>query len=479
MLVIPNSRWGNKRPRIMLVYGILLITRILKDIFSFEILDANGQNYTEEEVLRYLKEKAPDIVLISALSVEYYNQWHSVAELTKKSCHSCITVMGGVYPTVMEDKVLDDVNVDYLFFGHAEERLDVFLKAVCDNGDLKNIAGIAFRENDSIRKNSVNSFVSDVKDIVRPDYSLIDYTPYLVQKKHGYQFNSQAPGAKIITSYGCPHNCVFCAVRTINGRHVVFRPLEDIYEEIDYLRDSYNIEELTFMDDTFFQDKKRVTLFLNELIKRDYKLRWKAVNVAAWHLDDELLELMKESGCYQITISVESGSQRVLSKIIHKPLKLGIVKPLVKKTKELGIFIGGNFVFGLPGETWDEILQTVRFAEECDFDIVQFFLATPQPKTDLYEIAKDGRYIPDDFSFMDSRTFGFGQGFISTDEFTPFELMVLRAFEWDRINFKSPEKTERIAKFMDMSIDEINDHRKQTRLSLGRFFNPVDDDQKE
>jgi len=101
---------------------------------------------------------------------------------------------------------------------------------------------------------------------------------------------------------------------------------------------------------------------------------------------------------------------------------------------------------------------------------VHFHLATPLPKTDLYKIAKGQGLLPDDFSFTDPKYCGWGQGFITTKDFSPFELMVLRAFEWDRINFSTPEKISKIADIYCMSDEELADHRKQTRLKLGIHF---------
>ena len=104
---------------------------------------------------------------------------------------------------------------------------------------------------------------------------------------------------------------------------------------------------------------------------------------------------MKASGCVQLTISVESGSPRVLNRVIRKPLKLESVQPVVRWCKEIGIDIGANFVIGFPGETWEELRMTFAFADLCAFDLAHFHIATPLPKTDLYHLAqRRGRAAP-------------------------------------------------------------------------------------
>lgn len=472
VLFIPNSRWFGKRPWIILPHAPLILTALLKNDFDFRLLDANIYDLSEEECKLRLQEINPAFVLCSGFSAEYHQHYHKAMELAKSACSDAITVLGGVYPTVLGEEAIKDSNIDYIFIGHAEERLCDFLHLAFNrDAKLKDFSGIGFRdESRDIMINPVKSYRANLKKVVKPDYSLFDVDSYLNQKCKDYQFNTVERTAIIITSYGCPHNCLFCAARTINGRGVVYRPAEDVLEEIEFLKTSYDVKHLVFLDDYFLGNRLRIHSILNAFIERRYNLSWKAANVSAWHLDDELLALMKKSGCTQITVSVESGSQRVLNKVIRKPLKLEIIPGIVKKCKELNIDIGANFVIGLPDETWDELRRTFYFAEHCDFDLVHFHIATPLPKTDLYTFAKERGLIPPDFSFTDARFFGFCQGFITTEEFTPFELMVLRAFEWDRINFSSAEKTAKVAKMMNLSIEELDQHRKQTRLKCGIHF---------
>ena len=473
ILFIPNSRWFGKRQWLMVHQAALILTAILKGEFDFAILDANGRNLSEEKCRLELERFGPDIVLVSALSVEYHRHYHAAAHLARTACPQSLIIMGGVYPTVLLEEAGKDTNIDYFFMGHAEQRINEFLQIIMtgDKDRIHRFDGIAYRNGcGELNVNPVTSYIGDVGKLVQPDYSLTDLTPYLRQETLDYQYNSKGKSGYIITSYGCPYNCCFCATRTISGRRVTMRPVEDVMEEIDYLVQTYNITELSFQDDCLLLDRRRINAILNGLIERNYGLTWKAVTVCAWHLERELLELMKKSGCTQVTISVESGCQRVLREIIHKPLKLEIIPDVVRNCKEVGINLGANFVIGFPGETWDEIRQTFHFAKSQDFDVTHFHIATPLPKTDLYKIAKDNNMLAPNFSFTDESFFGFGNAFIATEEFTPTELLVLRAYEWDRINFSSPEKTAKVVEMYHTSSERLREHRKQTRLKCGVYF---------
>ena len=475
LLFVPNTRWFVQRPWGALQYSLLILTAILKKECRLDILDANINNYSEDESLAKLKDKCPDIVLVPSLSIEYHRQYHKAIAIAKQSNPAVITVLGGVYPTVMENEALSDPNIDYVFLGHAEERLVPFLELLSanDKSGLMKFPGIGFVQKDSGDTviNPVVSYIGDVKEQVQPDYSLVEAEKYFAQEAKDYTVSFMETTANIITSYACPNKCVFCASRTISGRKVAYRPLEHVFAEIDYLKNNHNISHFVFLDDALMSDRKRSMEFLQRLINENYQIKWKVANVAAWDLNDELLTLMKQAGCAQILVSVESGTQRVLREIIHKPLRLEIVEPIVKKCKELGIVINANFVVGFPGETWDEIRETFAFAEKMDFDLALFFIATLLPKTELYQIARDNKLIPDDFSFFNPKYLGFGaQAVISTDQFSPQELMILRAFEWDRINFNTPEKRARVARIMNISLEELEEYRKMARKNCGLHY---------
>lgn len=454
-------------------YAALILTALLKDEFSFQILDANGNNLDEQQCQDYLREIAPEIVMVTGGSAEYHRQAHQAFVIARAACPNVITILGGVYPTTLPEVAVKDHNIDWLFMYHAEERINHFIRLLRakEIEKAKIFSGIAYRdEAGNLVENRPTCYIGQVKTMVQPDYSLIDLKPYLYQESKDYQFNASGATAFIITGYGCPYKCSFCASRTISGRVVAYRPLEDVLAEIEYLNRDYQVTNLVFLDDALLMNRKRITALLQAFLDRQYRFSWKAASVSAWHLDDELLELMKKTGCVQMTISVESGSQRVLNEVIFKPLKLETIPPLVKKCRELGIDLGANFVIGNPGETWEEIRQSFRFAEDCDFDVVHFHIATPLPRTHLYQICKEKNYLPADFSFTDPQFFGYGVGHITTEEFTPFELAVVRAFEWDRINFSSPEKQQRVANLYQTTVGQLAEHRKQTRRKLGVHF---------
>lgn len=476
VLVVANYTWFGKRPWRGITTSVPIITAILKEKFELSCIDANVNEYGEEDVKFELEKSVPDIVLITALSTEYYRTYHAIARIAKEVADVPV-IMGGVYPTVCPEHVIEDKNIDIAMMGHAEGRLDVLLSLIRDKDyeAIKKFEGIAYRGKDGRQRiNPLKHFIGDVSKMVKPDYSLVDLDKYLdLDRKSVANKNNELKGrsVSIISSYGCPYNCVFCATRTISGRKVAYRPAEDVLDEIDFFVRKKGVEAIVFIDDCMLADKERATYIFNEIIKRKYNIEIQITTVAAWHLDYDILLLMKRAGLTKFGISIESGNKRVLQEIIHKPLDLDIVPEIVSMCRELDILMRANFVIGFPGETWDEIRESLRKAEELDLDLIDIHIATVLPKTQLYEIAESMHALPDNFSFFkDDVNFGFGKGNISTEEFTPNELAVLRAYEWDRINFSTLEKRKRACRILDISEEELREYRKQTRRNLGIYF---------
>ena len=199
------------------------------------------------------------------------------------------------------------------------------------------------------------------------------------------------------------------------------------------------------------------------MIEKELNLDWVGIAFALFLLTDEILELMAKSGCKGINVAIESGNERVLKKIVKKPIKdLKKVPLIIDNIHKHGMYCIGNFIVGFPGETWEEIRQTMAFAETCGADYVKFFVAVPLYGTDLYNIALESGSLEhsDEFPKTDWR---YSQ--IKSDEWTSKDISILRAYEWDRINF-APHKIDKVAEIWGISKTELNKIRKKTRDSL-------------
>lgn len=466
MLTQPNYSWFSKRTWKLLPYSLGVLNAALKTAgYESWIFDPNFQGLSEQVVREELARTQPDAVGITSFSTEYIQETRRMSQLVKKELPQAIVILGGIFPTVLPEMAIEDSNVDYLIIGEGEYRLPQLLNELnSEECNLLSIDGLAWGCPPVIQP--MRSFIPNLDAVGFPDYgglNLPSYRNCVHKYAHGL-LPRQFPFAITITSRGCPYRCIFCAAAMISGRKVRLRSAANVLEEIDKLHREDGIREIIFLDDHFLANRDRAIEIMKGLIDRDYGMTWKCVNMTIWRLDEELLELMRKSGCYQITVSPESGNQYVLRKIIKKPVMLDKVPHILDIAKNLGFEIVVNFVFGFPGETWDQIRDTCRYAEKLDVDIVNFHLATPLPKTELMEICLRAGYLK---SGNGGGLFGYTKGVIQTPDFNPVELQILRAFEWDRINFSGSERKARIAKMEGISMEELEKWRVKTRRDLG------------
>jgi radical SAM superfamily enzyme YgiQ (UPF0313 family) len=465
-LVVPNFRWRGLDDITywhFVPYNLCLIAAMIDKRYDIQIIDANFKNFTEEEFKQIIKNESPDLVGITVLMDQYGTTGHTVARIVKEVNPQIITVIGGVYATTNEEYVMSDCNIDYLISGEGEYVFRDLIEYL-QNQNHKIPKGVWYREGKCIINGGRADLIEDLDKLPLPAYHLIDFPAYSnLIERNSTDRPPVLPYAWLFTSRGCPFNCCFCQVRHIAGAKFRARSPENVLNELKWLKTTYHIKSFNIMDDNFLTDRKRTISFLKGLIDEKLDLQWKMINTALFYLDYELLNLMKRSGCQYIDIAIESGSPRVLKDIIHKSIKKEKVLEIIKWAKELGIFITGNFILGFPGETWDEIRQTLLFAEQIDLDYVKIFFAVPLPKTDLFKLAIELKCMDENF---DTKTIDWKHAIIQTDQFSKKDISILRAYEWDRINFTNPEKRRKIAKVMEISEEELLSIRRRSLDSL-------------
>lgn len=464
MLVYPNQRWHkydltttwNLSP-----YVICLLSTLLKDRYEVKIVDAQFHNLSEEQFKSEVENYKPDCVGISLLTSEYAAILDKAARIVKDVNRDIIVIAGGVHVTTQYFRVIENKNIDFCVRGEGERVLRQLLDYLNKEGDFP-AKGVVYREENGKIAALPPDLIEDLDSLPLPDYELVDYSAYANKKpRYGVDIPNVLPYASIFTSRGCPIGCSFCQVKNISGNKWRSRSAKKVVDEISFLKERYGIRGFMIEDDNAFVDIKRMEEILGLLKQRDLNLKWKAAGVPIFKMNEKLFELMAATGCQMLGIAIESGNERILKEIIKKPVDLKKVPLLIETAKKHGIFIAANFIIGFPGETWNEIRQTLRYAEICGADYCKIYIAQPLIGTELYEIAKKLNCIEGEDTNVDWR---FGR--IKSDEFSCRDMSILRAYEWDRINFSSPQKRQRTAEIMGITIEELNEIRKKTRDTI-------------
>ena len=247
---------------------------------------------------------------------------------------------------------------------------------------IVDIRGLTYvNKRDEIVNNPDQEFIEDIDSLPFPSRDIyLNGTRYM---DYGY----------IMTGRGCPFECTFCASKKVWKRHVRFRSPENVVEEIKHVHDKHGTKFFYFVDDTFTLDKNRTKKICELLVETDLDISW-ICDTRVDTIDEELLWLMKESGCVRVKIGVESGSERIL-KMVKKRITKKQVKEVVALIKQVGIDLTVYLMIGFPTETEEEMQETLDFAIELEPTYYSLSILAPYPGTEIYDdIIRKGIALP-------------------------------------------------------------------------------------
>jgi radical SAM superfamily enzyme YgiQ (UPF0313 family) len=215
-----------------------------------------------------------------------------------------------------------------------------------------------------------------------PAWDLIHPETY-PESQHG-AFFKKFPIAPIMLTRGCPYSCTFCAGGVVSGKRLRKRSINHVLKEMLLLYKDFGIREFHVVDDNFTLDIPYAKGFLRELKKLNLDISWAVPNgVRMDTLDEEILQLMKDTGLYLISLGIESGSDKIL-RLMKKGITTSRIRRSVNTIRASGIDIAGFFILGFPGETEESIKETIRFSLELQLVRANFFTYLPFPGSESY-----------------------------------------------------------------------------------------------
>lgn len=475
VLVQPNLRWIDWDFKTLWEIhptGICLIAAMIETKYDVVILDANIDDLSVAEFRNRISELAPDIVGITLLTMEYGKTAHIASRIVKEISSDIIVVLGGIYATQAPEIAGLDRNIDFLVLGEGEYVFPQLLAYLQGEEDNVPTLGVAYWKDDERIIQGKAPFIQNLDALPLPAYHLVDYNRYAnTLQRMSVVSPRQLPYGRLATSRGCSVGCSFCEIESISGKSFRTKTVPHIIKELKLLKHEYGIKSVIFDDDNMYINRRRTRELCRAMIDEGLNLTWNAIAVPVFYINELILELMAESGCQFIDLAIESGVERVLKDIVNKPVKLDFAAKMVKKAQSLGIDVCTHFIIGFPGETWDEIRATIRYAESIDSDYTKFFIYQPLPNTPLYKkIRAQGSISTDlnmttDLNWSDSK--------IISNQFSSQDLRVLRAYEWERINFSTQKKKMKIAQMIRISEEKLEELRKDTLASVALTTYPA------
>jgi radical SAM superfamily enzyme YgiQ (UPF0313 family) len=379
LLIKPSNLSDHIQPSLGLGY---LAAQIRND-HEVRIIDCIKEHLPGPQLLPVLREFQPDMVGSQCYSMDLA-MLKPVLETVKQFNKKIVTIVGGAHATAAPEhtlKYFGEELLDFVFVGEGEIGFPLFLKELerAEGPRLNLVPGLGWKENGRVRTNP-RAEVPDLDQLGMPAWDLIMPETYPFSP-HGVVCKN-FPIAPVMATRGCPYMCTFCSSANTKLRK---RSVELVINEVKLLQQRHGIREFHMVDDNFTLDMDYAKEFCQALIDHKINTSWATPNgIRLERLDKELLHLMKRAGFYSICVGIESGSDKIRIKMKKGSNKNKIRKDLQMVDEVGGIDVTGFFIVGFPGETLDDIRETIEFAKELPLQRATFHSFIPLPGTEVW-----------------------------------------------------------------------------------------------
>lgn len=440
--------------------GILYIASYLEkhSDHRVSVLDAQVERWDVTELVDRILDSKPDVVGITAWTDFWFSAYQTAAQLKQRAPHIHI-VVGGPHVSIYPEICLSDSAADSVVLGDGEIPMLLLVNALANGLRPANIPGVHFKEH-GVRGDCADKWFIDknLDALPHPNRRFLPITKYGSVLAHNRFVTT------MITSRGCPYKCTFCK---LNFQKTLQRSAASVVDEFREIQE-LGISEVEVYDDTFTWNPRRVREICEGLIANGNKVEW-AIRDRVTGVKAENLDLLRKAGCSRIHLGVESGSDKTLQ-TIKKSITTDQARKAVEMVKAAGFTTLTYFMIGLPGETRDDVMETIDFAMALDADYTEFNICIPYAGTEMYETAlRDGVIAHDywqDFARNPSEHFVVPQ--LIEDNLSKAELMQLRDRAIRRFYFRPKVIARELA-----GLRSVGEFKRKTRMGLSLFRQSV------
>jgi len=372
--------------------GILYCAAVLSNAgFEVSVFDQAKRGATIKQTIDWVKKEDPQIVGFSVCGSSAREAF-KVARNLKKENPNITIVLGNYHATFNAERILKKYPaVDVIVRGEGEFTSRDLARCLVEEGNLKEVDGITYRNNGEIASTPDRPLIKDINALPFPDRSIMntEYTSLI----YGVEAATKR-FTTMVSSRGCPFQCTFCGCRKF--ARGVWRPrsVESIMEEL-FLLKSEGYEQFLFVDDNFTLNTKRVVKLCQRLKRENLNFEW-FCDSRVDHVSYDMFREMVTAGCKILYFGIESANQRILD-YYKKGITPENSRLAVNKARKAGIdVIVGSFIVGAPDETRREIENTLRFAHELDIDVPQLNILGAFTGTDLWHDMVSKGYVDEE-----------------------------------------------------------------------------------
>ncbi|MFA5802216.1 MAG: radical SAM protein [Thermoleophilia bacterium] len=362
-------------------YGLMCLAAVLeKNGHEVKILDSVRYRMSKQRISDEIRKFAPGLIGMSVYSIGADQAIKTAQHI--KSEFDIPIVVGGPHVIVYTEDLADYDYFDFLVTGEGERTLAELVDTLENGGEFSGIKGLFYRNDGEVIRNEPQPYIEDLDELPFPAFHLIDdlkgYTPQLLVYR-------RRPVITLVTSRGCPFECIFC--NSVWTRKWRANSAEYVVDLMEHVINNFGAREISFHEDTFALNKRRVLEICRMIRERNLKIIWTAtVNLKT--LDQEVIRAMKDAGCWLVSVGIESGSDKVL-KFVKKPVDKATVRRVTAWLDEAGIKIRGYFMIGHLIDTEETIQETIDFAKSLPLYSMNLSVMYLAPGSEAREIAHE------------------------------------------------------------------------------------------
>lgn len=395
-------------------WTLLLAGYLREKGYDVAIYDANAKGWDENIAKDTLTIYNPQIVVIMvyghnpSASTQTMPAAGKIAKDLKRYNKDIPIAMGGIHPSALPEMTLIEEDIDFVIKGEGAYTLEGLIKYQKGKCKINDVKGLYYKKNGNILNNEPSSIINDLDtELIGYPWDLLsDLNLYRAHNMHCFQdfekskkvdfSDIRTPYVAMNTSLGCPYSCSYCCINAIFGRpRIRYWSEERVVSWLDELVNKYCVRNIRFDDELFILSPKRVERLCDMIIERGYDLNiWVYGRVDT--IREKILPKLKKAGINWICLGIESGNDRVRGSV-NKNIKKDI-KDIVRAIQAHGIYVHGNFMFGLPEDKMQTMNETLELAMELNCEFANFYSVMAYPGSALYQYAvENGWEIPENW----------------------------------------------------------------------------------
>lgn len=389
------------------VWAGLIASYMRNHGFSVDMLDAEALSMPHKMTADEIAKRDPLLTVFvvygqqPSASTQCMPSGRAVCQLYNELSPGAFTIVMGTHASALPKMTLEQEPYTFVCQGEGPVTILELTKTLKDGKhDFERVPGLWYKQNGEAKGNKMAEKIKDLDaEFPRQAWDLLDMSKYRSHNWHAFaHVDQRKPYASIQTSLGCPFKCSFCCINApFGGSGIRYWSPDNIIAQIDDLVENHGAKNIKIPDELFVLHEQHVMGICDRIIERGYDLNiWAYARVDT--VKEKMLEKMKKAGIHWLALGIESGSKHVRDGVSKGRFGDTDIEAVVNKIRDSGIYVLGNYIFGLPDDTYESMQETLDLAKRLNTEWANFYSAMAYPGSQLYGMAvKNGWKLPEDW----------------------------------------------------------------------------------